>query len=34
VAPTLVAPQALKSHVASEVKRWDAVIKAAGVKGN
>jgi tripartite-type tricarboxylate transporter receptor subunit TctC len=34
VAPTLVAPQALKSHVASEVKRWDTVIKAAGVKGN
>jgi tripartite-type tricarboxylate transporter receptor subunit TctC len=34
VAPALAAPQALKSHVASEVKRWDAVIKAAGVKGN
>ena len=31
---TLATPDALKSHLASEVKRWDAVIKAAGVKGN
>jgi tripartite-type tricarboxylate transporter receptor subunit TctC len=34
VAPALATPEALKSHLASEVKRWDAVIKAAGVKGN
>ncbi len=27
-------PEALKSQLASEVKRWDAIIKAAGVKGN
>ena len=27
-------PQALGSHLAAEVPRWDAVIKAAGVKGN
>jgi tripartite-type tricarboxylate transporter receptor subunit TctC len=27
-------PQALSSHLAAEVPRWDAVIKAAGVKGN
>jgi tripartite-type tricarboxylate transporter receptor subunit TctC len=34
VAPALVTPDALKNHLAAEVKRWDAVIKAAGVKGN
>jgi tripartite-type tricarboxylate transporter receptor subunit TctC len=34
VAPALAMPEALKSHLAGEVKRWDAVIKAAGVKGN
>jgi tripartite-type tricarboxylate transporter receptor subunit TctC len=34
VAPALAAPEALKSHLSSEVKRWDAAIKAAGVKGN
>jgi tripartite-type tricarboxylate transporter receptor subunit TctC len=34
VPPNLAAPAALKSQVISEVKRWDAVIKAAGVKGN
>ena len=34
VAPALATPEALKSQLASEVKRWDAVIKAAGVKGN
>ncbi|MGB8392747.1 MAG: tripartite tricarboxylate transporter substrate-binding protein [Pseudolabrys sp.] len=34
VAPALATPDALKSHLAAEVKRWDAVIKAAGVKGN
>src|SRR5262249_6157162 len=34
VAPALVTPDALKSHLATEVKRWDTVIKAAGVKGN
>ena len=33
VAPPLANPDALKSHLAAEVKRWDAVIKAAGVKG-
>src|SRR6478609_6011074 len=27
-------PDALKTHLAAEVKRWDVVIKAAGVKGN
>ena len=32
VTPNLVAPDALKSHLAAEVKRWDAVIKPAGVK--
>jgi tripartite-type tricarboxylate transporter receptor subunit TctC len=31
---SLATPDALKSQVTSEVKRWDAVIKAAGVKGN
>jgi tripartite-type tricarboxylate transporter receptor subunit TctC len=34
VAPALVTPEALKSYLAAEVKRWDTVIKAAGVKGN
>jgi tripartite-type tricarboxylate transporter receptor subunit TctC len=34
VAPALATPDALKSHLAAEVKRWDAVIKAAGAKGN
>jgi len=34
VAPALATPEALKSHLVSEVKRWDTVIKAAGVKGN
>ena len=27
-------PEALKSHLAAEVKRWEPVLKAAGVKGN
>jgi len=34
VPPNLATPDALKAQVISEVKRWDAVIKAAGVKGN
>ena len=34
VAQNLATPDALKSQITSEVKRWDAVIKAAGVKGN
>jgi len=34
VAQNLARPEALKSQITSEVKRWDAVIKAAGVKGN
>jgi tripartite-type tricarboxylate transporter receptor subunit TctC len=34
VAPALVTPDALKNYLVAEVKRWDAVIKAAGVKGN
>jgi len=34
VAAALITPDALKSHLASEVKRWGDVIKAAGVKGN
>ena len=34
VAPALVTPDALKSYLTAEVKRWDTVIKAAGVKGN
>ncbi|MBI2715590.1 MAG: tripartite tricarboxylate transporter substrate binding protein BugD [Rhizobiales bacterium] len=34
VAPALATPDALKSYLAAEVKRWDTVIKAAGVKGN
>jgi tripartite-type tricarboxylate transporter receptor subunit TctC len=34
VTPALATPEALKSHLAAEVSRWDTVIKAAGVKGN
>jgi len=34
VAPALVTPDALKSYLTAEVKRWDTVIKVAGVKGN
>jgi tripartite-type tricarboxylate transporter receptor subunit TctC len=34
VAPELATPEALKSHLAAELKRWDAAIKSAGVKGN
>lgn len=34
VPQNLAMPEALKSQITSEVKRWDAVIKAAGVKGN
>jgi tripartite-type tricarboxylate transporter receptor subunit TctC len=34
VADALATPDALQSHLAAEVTRWGAVIKAAGVKGN
>ena len=34
IAQALATPDALKSYLAGEVKRWDVVIKAAGVKGN
>ena len=34
VAETQVSPEALKTCLESEVKRWDAVIKAAGVKAS
>lgn len=34
VAAELATPAALKAHLAAEVPRWDAVIKAAGAKGN
>jgi tripartite-type tricarboxylate transporter receptor subunit TctC len=34
VAASLANPEALKSHLAAEVPRWGAVIRAAGVKGN
>ena len=34
VPQNLATPDALKSQITAEVKRWDAVIKAAGVKGN
>ena len=34
VAETQVRPEALKTCLESEVKRWDAVIKAAGVKAS
>ena len=34
VAPALATPDALKSQLSAEVKRWGTVIKAAGIKGN
>jgi tripartite-type tricarboxylate transporter receptor subunit TctC len=34
VAQNLATPEALKAQLTAEVKRWDAVIKSAGVKGN
>jgi tripartite-type tricarboxylate transporter receptor subunit TctC len=34
VPQNLATPEALKSQITAEVKRWDAVIRAAGVKGN
>jgi tripartite-type tricarboxylate transporter receptor subunit TctC len=34
VAAALTTPDALRTHLVAEVKRWDSVIKAAGVKGN
>jgi tripartite-type tricarboxylate transporter receptor subunit TctC len=34
VPQALATPEALKAQITAEVKRWDAVIKAAGVKGN
>jgi tripartite-type tricarboxylate transporter receptor subunit TctC len=34
VAEAQVSPQALKTYLEAEVKRWDAVIKAAGVKAS
>ena len=34
VQPEQATPAALKAHLAAEVPRWDAVIKAAGAKGN
>ncbi|WP_425065976.1 tripartite tricarboxylate transporter substrate binding protein BugD [Reyranella sp.] len=34
VAESQVSPEALKTYLESEVKRWDAVIKAAGVKAS
>jgi len=34
VPQSLATPEALKSQLAAEVKRWNTVIKAAGVKGN
>jgi putative tricarboxylic transport membrane protein len=34
VAPALATPEALKSQLVAEVKRWGAVITAAGVIGN
>ena len=34
VAEAQVSPEALKTYLESEVKRWDAVIKAAGVKAS
>ncbi|WP_296331337.1 tripartite tricarboxylate transporter substrate-binding protein [Reyranella sp.] len=34
VAEAQVSPEALKGYLESEVKRWDAVIKAAGVKAS
>jgi tripartite-type tricarboxylate transporter receptor subunit TctC len=34
VAAELATPPALKAHLAAEVPRWGAVIKASGAKGN
>jgi tripartite-type tricarboxylate transporter receptor subunit TctC len=34
VPPAQATPEALKSQLAAEVKRWEPVLKAAGVKGN
>jgi tripartite-type tricarboxylate transporter receptor subunit TctC len=34
VAPALATPEALTAQLTSEVKRWDPVLRAAGVKGN
>lgn len=34
VQPAQATPEALKGHLAAEVPRWGAVIKAAGIKGN
>jgi tripartite-type tricarboxylate transporter receptor subunit TctC len=34
VSQQLATPDALKTYIAAEVKRWDPVIKAAGVKAN
>jgi tripartite-type tricarboxylate transporter receptor subunit TctC len=34
VAPALATPAALTAQLTAEVKRWDPVLKAAGVKGN
>jgi tripartite-type tricarboxylate transporter receptor subunit TctC len=34
VAPAQATPEALKAQLSSEVKRWEPVLKAAGVKGN
>ncbi|MCA0305012.1 MAG: tripartite tricarboxylate transporter substrate binding protein BugD [Proteobacteria bacterium] len=34
VIEALATPEALKPHLEAEVKRWDGVIRAAGVKGN
>lgn len=33
VTPALATPEALKSQLSAEVKRWEPVLKAAGVKG-
>jgi tripartite-type tricarboxylate transporter receptor subunit TctC len=34
VAPARATPEALKTQLTNEVKRWDPVLRAAGVKGN
>lgn len=34
VAPAQATPEALKTQLTDEVKRWDPVLRAAGVKGN
>lgn len=34
VAPAQATPEALKTQLTNEVKRWDPVLRAAGVKGN